>query len=91
MMLYINVFSLGMKLIIMSKFHCALAISMELKSLNNWISQVASLPASVRAIYSASVVDSDVHVCLLLNHVIGASSNVNTHPLVDLLTLMSDA
>ena len=53
-------------------------------SLNNLCSQIASLHASVLAIYSASVEDSATVGCFLDFHVMAALTSIKTYPVVDL-------
>lgn len=54
-------------------------------------SQVASLAAKVRAMYSASVEDSGTVACCLERQLTGPPFSMNINPEVDLLLVLSPA
>src|ERR1051325_7294359 len=59
------------------------------KSLRNFLSQTASFAASQAATYSASIVESAMHLCLMLRHTTTPPFRVNTDPDVDFLESLS--
>ncbi|KAA0054514.1 hypothetical protein E5676_scaffold203G00260 [Cucumis melo var. makuwa] len=55
----------------------------------NFLSQTASFAASQAVTYSASIVESAMHPCLILRHTTAPPFRVNTDPDVDFLESLS--